>query len=67
MSLSNLSNCLHDSLFVMSVIEICFVGIFITIYSIYQFATCCKCNCGTVFETNSDEFSDDDDISWFRQ
>ena len=66
-SLSNLSNCLHDSLFVMSVIEIIFVGIFISTYIIYQLASCCKCKCGSVFDSNSDEFSDDDDdISWFR-
>jgi hypothetical protein len=67
-SLSNLSNCLHDSLFVMSVIEITFIGIFISTYSIYQFASCCKCKCGSVFDNDDEQFSDDDDVSWwFKQ
>ena len=66
-SLSNLTTCLHDSLYVMSIIEICFIGIFIMSYAMYNISTYCKCKCGTVFDNNEDQHTDDEDISWFAQ
>ena len=77
MTVSDLSSCSHDSLWVMSIIELVFVGIFIITYSSVQFYSCCSCEnvsccklCGWC--TDDDPLSinstdDDEDIAeWFK-
>ena len=69
MAVSDLSACGHDSLFVMSVIEIIFIGIFITVYSVVQIRSYFSCNCCNISDSdNNDLYTDDEeDLSWFRK
>ena len=68
MVMSDLSGCSHDSLLVMSIVEMVFIGIFVTTYFVIKIMSCYRCKCGSVFDHNNDIYSDsDDDISWFKQ
>jgi hypothetical protein len=77
MTVSNLTDCDHDSLWVMSIIEIVFIGIFILVYCIVQFYSCCSCSksCSAKFcgwcaqsESLSESLTDDEEvIEWLRK
>lgn len=76
-SVSDLTTCSHDSLWVMSIIELVFIGIFLTVYCIVQFYSCCSCSnsctvnfCGWSSSNESlvDAVTEDEEVKeWFRQ
>ena len=78
MTISDLSSCSHDSLWVMSIIELVFVGIFIIIYSSVQFYSCCSCQdiscCNFCGWCNNDDplditsSNEDEDVAeWYKR
>ena len=77
MTVSDLTTCTHDSLWVMSIIELVFIGVFLITYSSVQFYSCCSCNnvsCCNFCRWCSDEDpmsinsnEEEDVIEWFRQ
>jgi hypothetical protein len=73
LAVSDLSSCTHNSLWMMSIMDIIFIGIFISVYSIIQFYSCCTCKCNFCnWWTENDPLSltnsDDDDLAeWLKQ